>query len=107
MTTATVIKNLRTVRFIPKPGEHQLSVNLGLAEAAIVFEFASEMGFKPEIVQIPTLDGIEIHALLLSESLDESPMHDETSELSRKLDELSARINPDAIRHVYGRLKAA
>jgi hypothetical protein len=102
MTTIATIKGLRTIRYIPQPGEHQLSINLGSADAATVFEFATELGVKPEIVQIPTNSGIEIHALLLQEQADHSPLVDE-SDLSAKLDELAARINADAIRHVYGR----
>lgn len=104
MTTATV-KGLRTIRYIPKPGEHQLSINLGMVDATTVFEFAQELGVKPEIVQIPTVSGIEIHALLVYEQLKASPLAH--SELAEKLDELATKLNPDAIRHVYGRLKAA
>jgi len=101
MTTIETIKGLRTIRYIPKPGEHQLSVNLGLADAATVFEFATEIGAKPEIVQIPTDSGVEIHALLVHEQMGHSPLGE--SELSDKLDALAGRINSDAIRHVYGR----
>lgn len=103
MTTATV-KGIRTIRYIPKPGEHQLSVNLGMVDTT-VFEFAQELGVKLEIVQIPTVSGLEIHALLVCEQLETSPLVQ--SELAEKLDELVAKLNPDAIRHVYGRLKAA
>jgi|GEM_PF-3425084 len=107
MTTATLeVKGLRTVRYIPKSGEHQLSINLGLADASTVFEFAKQIGVQPEIVQIPSKSGIEIHALLICESLDTSPLS-EGIKLSNQLDELTERINPDAIRHVYGRTQAA
>jgi hypothetical protein len=105
-TMAATVKDLRTVRYIPKPGEHQLSINLGLADAAIVFELAREIGSKPEIVQIPTNKGIEIHALLICEHCNTSPLWEETT-LFKKLDEFSDRINSDAIRHVYGKSKAA
>jgi hypothetical protein len=105
MTAIATIKGLRTIRYIPKPGEHQLSINLGMADAATVFKFAAEVGVKPEIVQIPTNSGIEIHALLLHEQSDRSPFGETT--LSTKLDEFAARINSDAIRHVYGRRLAA
>lgn len=104
MAATATVQGIRTVQYAPSPGEHQLSINLGVADAAIVFEFAREIGVKPEIVQIPTRQGIEIHALLLSEQSESLPFE---SELSDKLDELAAKINPDAIRHVYGRLKVA
>lgn len=104
MMATTTVRDLRTVRYAPSPGVHQLSINLGLADAATVFEFAHENGLRFEIVQIPTTQGIEIHALLLSEQVESSPFG---SELSDKLDELATRINSVAIRHVYGRLKAA
>lgn len=103
MTTATV-KDIRTIRYAPRPGEHQLSINLGLADPAIVFEFARGLGLGFEIVQIPTAKGVEIHALLLIEQSDSSPFG---TELSDQLDELATKINPGAIRHVYGRLRAA
>ncbi len=103
MTTAT-IKDIRTIRYAPSPGEHQLSINLGLADPAIVFEFARGLGLGFEIVQIPTAQGVEIHALLLFEKSESLPFG---SELSDQLDELATQINPDAIRHVYGRLQAA
>lgn len=102
MTTAT-IKNLRAIRYIPKSGEHQLSINLGLADGAAVIDFAREMGLGFEVVQIPTLQSIEIHALLLCEWAESSPFG---SELSDRLDALATKINPDAIRHAYGSLRA-
>lgn len=106
MTAATAtVKDIRTIRYRPDPGMHHLSINLGLADFEAVSEFAREIGVKPEIVQIPTVQGVEIHALLISEECDSSPLGN--SELADKLDKLSARINPDAIRHVYGRLKVA
>jgi hypothetical protein len=105
---ATIVKDLRTIRNIPRPGEHQLSINLGLANTETVLRFARENGLGFELVQIQTRDGIEIHALLLAEEGVESlPFGSEGSEISDKLDELSSQINPDAIRHVYGKLKAA
>ncbi|PSB33930.1 hypothetical protein [Stenomitos frigidus] len=99
--TATLVKGIRTVKYIPSLGEHQLSINLGLADHATVFEFARTQGFVPEIVQISTVQGLEIHALLLSERVDQSPLNG--SNLSEALDYLADKINADAIRHVYGR----
>lgn len=104
MTVTATVKGLRTVRYIPKAGEHQLSINLGMADAEIVFKFAAELGVKPEIVQIPTVSGIEIHALLVCEAVDHSPLGDA---LSEKLDELTLLIPHEAIRHVYGHKLAA
>lgn len=100
----TTVKDIKTVRYRPQPGERQLSINLGLAEAAIVLEFAKAHGLGFDVVQIPTGQGIEIHALLLSDTSDTSPFGNDLSDL---LDELSTRINPNAIRHVWGRLQAA
>lgn len=107
MTATAVVKDIRTIRGIPSPGEYQLSINLGLADPAIVFEFARSMELGFEVVQIPTRSGIEIHALLLCEQGVETSPLEEDSELSQRLDELADQINGDAIRHVYGRLKAA
>jgi hypothetical protein len=105
MTTATLTtEGLRTMDYIPKPGEHQLSINLGMADLATVFEFAREIGVKPEVVQIPTRLGVEVHALLVHERSEQSALG---GTLSDRLDELATKINPDAIRHVYGRLKSA
>ena len=103
-TATATIKGLRTIRYIPKPGEHQLSINLGMADPATVFEFAAHIGVKPEIVQIPTLSGIEIHALLVCEQVDSSPLGD--SQLSDQLEEWCDRIDSEAVRHVYGRRTA-
>ena len=104
MTTTATVKDLRTIRYVPKPGEHQLSINLGLADAATVLDFTREMGLGFEVVQIHTRQGIEIHALLLCKQSESLPFG---SRLSDKLDELATRVSPDAIRHVYGRLNAA
>ena len=98
--TMTAVQGIRTLHFIPQKGEHQLSVNLALADAAAVFEMARSLGFAPEIVQIPTRSGIEIHALLLCAP--EPP--DQFFALSDRLDEWCDRINFDAVRHVYGGL---
>ncbi|MEB3213899.1 MAG: hypothetical protein VKL39_21305 [Leptolyngbyaceae bacterium] len=103
-TTIATINGLKTVPYKPKPGEHQLSINLGLADLADVFDLASSLGVKPEVVQIPCRDGIEIHALLISEMLPQSPLAGE-SELSARLDEFADQVGADAIRHVYGRSK--
>jgi hypothetical protein len=108
MTTATAspVKGLRTIRYIPAPGEHQLSINLGLVNLATVIEFAHHLGVTPELVQIPGRDGVEVHALLICEQLPESPMAEE-SELSMKVDQLAEQIGSFApIRHVYGRRNA-
>jgi len=101
--TMTAVQGLKTLNFIPKKGEHQLSVNLALADAVTVFEMARSLGFTPQIVQIPTRSGIQIHALLLSEQ--EPP--DQFFALSDRLDEWCDRINFDAVRHVYGGLAGA
>lgn len=72
-----------------------------MADPAIVLEFAREMGFTPEIVRIPVKEGVEIHALPLSEQLETSPLGH--GSLRYRVDALAKRIHPDAIRHVYGR----
>jgi len=61
------------------------------------------MGFTPEIVQIPTQQGVEIHALLLSEHLEGSPLGEGL--LSDRLDELTSRISPSTLRHIYGQIR--
>ncbi|MEX0268359.1 hypothetical protein AB3R30_04390 [Leptolyngbyaceae cyanobacterium UHCC 1019] len=104
MSMTATVKDLRTIRYIPKPGEHQLSINLGLADAATVLDFARETGLEFEAVQIPTRQGIEIHALLLCQQSESLPFG---SDLSDKLDELATKVSSAAIRHVYGRFKTA
>lgn len=107
---APPIQGLKALTYPPRPGEHYLSVDLAkVSDVVKVFDLAKELGFKPEVVQISTRQGTtEIHALLFhEEGVESSPMHEEESELSRRIDELADEINTDAIRHVYGRLKAA
>ena len=99
MTTAT-IQGIKSIPYIPKRGEHYLSVNLAIADPAQVWEIAKELGFKPELVQITNRFGIEIHALLFSEQLDGQPIG--WTDLDSKIDELADRIENRAIRHVYG-----
>lgn len=68
-----------------------------------MIEFAKGLGVIPEIVQIPTSQGIEIHVLLICEHAEELPLRSEP-ELLAGVDE---QINLDSIRHVFGRLNAA
>jgi hypothetical protein len=96
----TTIQGIRTLHYAPQKGQHRLSVNLALADAVTVFEMARSFGFTPEIVQIPTQSGIEIHALLVSEQAEP----DRFFAVSDWLDEWCDRINSRAIRHCYGGL---
>jgi arginyl-tRNA synthetase len=112
MTTAISsppIQGLKALTYPPRPGEHYLSVDLTkVADVVKVFDLAKQLGFKPELVQISTRRGTtEIHALLFhNRGVEQSPMEEE-NELSKRIEELADEIETDAIRHVYGRLKAA
>lgn len=99
MTTAT-IQGIKSIPYIPKKGEHYLSINLANVDPAEVWEIAKELGFKPQLVQIAGRFGIEIHALLFSEQTDGEPLG--WTELDDKIDALADRIDNRAIRHVYG-----
>lgn len=103
MTAAIV--GLRSLSFIPALGEHALSVNLALVDPSLVWDTAKLLGFKPELVQITSRFGTEIHALLFLEQLDGKPLNWTT--LDDQTERLAEQIDPIAIRHVYsGRLLA-
>lgn len=94
------IQGIRSMQFIPRKGEHRLSVNLVIADASHVFKMAEILSFKPELVQLETRFGVELHALLLHEQTDGNPMS--WPELDRKVEQLADLINPQAIAHTYG-----
>lgn len=98
MTAA--VQGIRSISFVPLQGEHSLCVNLALVDPALVWDVAKELGFNPELVQIASRFGIEIHALLFFEQTDGEPMG--WTELDSKIEQLADRIAPSAIRHVYG-----
>lgn len=95
-----MIQGIKSIPYIPKKGEHYLSVNLALVDLTQLGEIAKELGFKPELVQITGRFGIEIHALLFSEQTDGEPLG--WTELDDKIDALADRIDNQAIHHVYG-----
>lgn len=99
-TTTATIQGIRHLSYPPGKGEHYLSVNLALVDPAEVWEAARELKFKPELVQISSKFGMEIHALLFHEQTSGEPI--QTVELDAKIDRLADRINTDAIRHTYG-----
>jgi hypothetical protein len=93
---------IKALSYPPAKGEYYLSVNLAGLDPAKVWEVSRSLGFEPELVQISSRGGesLEIHALLLHEQKSGEPIL--TSDLDVKIDQLADRINPDAIRHVYG-----
>ena len=95
-----VVQGIRSISFIPRKGEHSLSVNLALVEPALVWEVAKKLGFHPELIQISSRFGTEIHALLFSEQTDGEPLG--WTELDTKIELLADQIDYSAIRHVYG-----
>jgi len=99
VTTAT-IQGIKQLSYPPVKGEHYLSVNLALADPAEVWEVAKNLNFKPELVQISSKSGIEIHALLFHEQTSGEPMN--TPTLDVKIDQIADRISTSAIRHTYG-----
>ncbi|MCY7390639.1 MAG: hypothetical protein LH647_03795 [Leptolyngbyaceae cyanobacterium CAN_BIN12] len=111
MTTAIApppIQGLKALSYPPQRGEHYLSVDLTRVDDVVkVFAVATELGFKPELVQITTRKGTtEIHALLFCEQTNGEPMA--STSLDDRIDQLANEINEESIRHVYGgRLLAA
>lgn len=96
MATAT-IEGIRTLSYIPKQGQQFLSANLALVELAEISDIAKELGFKRELVQIPSRSGIQIHALLWEGAIVDAP-----KDMNDRIDALADRINPDAIRSARG-----
>lgn len=98
--TAATIQGIKSIPYIPRKGEHYLSVNLAMVDPAKFWRTAEDLGFQPELVQVNHRFGIEVHALLLFEQTNGDPL--ETHEWDDRIDQLAERINPDAIRHTYG-----
>lgn len=98
--TTSAIKGIKSISYIPNKGDHYLFVNLAVIDGAEVWEIAKELGFKPQLVQIAHRFGLEIHALLFLEQRDGAPLG--WTDLDNKIDALADRIDPRAIRHVYG-----
>ncbi|GAA6618648.1 hypothetical protein [Scytonema sp. NUACC26] len=93
----STIEGIKTLRGVPEQGKRFLSVNLALVDLRELIDIAKELGFKPELVQMPCLTHIEIHALLWHGLIADTP-----EDLEEKCDELALRINPDAIRYATG-----
>jgi hypothetical protein len=104
MTTTLTppIAGIKTFRNIPEQGMRFLSVNLALVDVAELMEIAKGLGFKPELVQMPMKDHVQIHALLWHGPIDQTPI-----DLEDKFDELSDRIASRAIRYASGQSQAA
>ena len=96
MGTAT-IEDIKTISTIPEKGMRYLSVNVGAVDVGDIWQLAKAKGFTPELVQIPFRTGTEIHALLWSGPIDETP-----ADLEDTLYELADRIENDAIRYASG-----
>lgn len=96
MTTAT-IEGIRTLSYIPKQGHQFLSVNLALVPLEEISGIAKQLGFKLELVQIPSRVDVEIHALLWEGAIADAP-----SDMNDRIDALADLINTDAIRSARG-----
>lgn len=96
MTTAP-IEGIRTLSYIPVQGQRFLSVNLALVDLKEIGALATDLGFKLELVQIPSKSGIQVHALLWEGAMTETP-----TDLDDRVDTLADRVNPDAIRYAAG-----
>jgi hypothetical protein len=97
--TVALERKVKTVQFIPNPGERIFSVNLAMVDAGDLWPIAKELGLNPEIVQVAYRSGdTEIHAMLW-----QGPAKDAPADLETKYDELVERINPDAVRYALGK----
>jgi hypothetical protein len=96
MTTAT-LEDVKTLPYIPAKGQRFLSVNLALVDLVAITEVAKELGFKPELVQMPSRSGTQIHALLWHGAIADTP-----ADMDERVNTLAERINPDAIRYATG-----
>jgi hypothetical protein len=104
MTTTLTppIAGIKMFHSIPAQGMRFLSVNLALVDVAELMDLAKGFGFKPELVQMPMKDHVQIHALLWHGPIAQTPI-----DLEDKFDELSDRVNPRAIRYASGQSQAA
>ena len=101
ITIAPPVTGIRVFRSIPEKGMRYLSVNLALADISQVLDIAKQLGFQPELVQMPMKDHTQIHALLWSGPIAETPI-----DLDDKFDELSDAIDSRAIRYASGQSQA-
>lgn len=99
ITIAPPVAGLRVLKSIPEQGMCYLSVNLALADSAEVFAIAQQLGFQPELIQMPMKDHTQIHALLWSGPIDQVPPG-----LDDQFDQLNDVINPLAIRYASGQV---
>lgn len=96
MTTATV-EGIRTLSYIPKQGQQFLSVNLAMVDLTEISNVAKQLGFKLELVQIPSRSGVQIHALLWEGAIADAP-----SDMGTRIDQLADLVDPHAIRSARG-----
>jgi hypothetical protein len=100
--------NLKQLRWIPKRGEHRISVNVaGVPNLREVWGIAEEMGYKPELVAFNYPNRIEIHLLLLQEQLEPGTVLRFDDPHNALIDRLLDIFDSDAIRHSYGGAMAA
>ena len=97
VTIAPSVTGLRVFKSIPGSGMRYLSVNLALADSAEVFAIAGQLGFQPELVQMPMKEQTQIYALLWSGPIDQTP-----PDLDDKFDALTDAIDASAIRYASG-----
>ncbi|QLE56783.1 hypothetical protein [Nostoc sp. TCL26-01] len=96
-TIKPIIEGIKTLNGIPEQGKRFLSVNLANLDVVELMDIVKELGFKPELVQIPYQTHTEVHALLWHGFIVDTP-----PDLEAKFDELATRINADAIRYATG-----
>jgi hypothetical protein len=96
-TLKSTIEGIKTLNGIPEPGKRFLLVHLANLDVVELMDIAKELGFKPELVQIPYRTHIELHALLWLGLIADTP-----EDLEARFDELATRINADAIRYATG-----
>lgn len=98
---AIAIPDLKQIPSVPEPGSVYLSVNLAQSNPGRVWELAKQLGLSPELVYMPTLRGVEIHALLHHEQRQPgSLLGSDFDELTDAL--IDGGIDSQAIRFVYG-----
>jgi hypothetical protein len=89
-----------------RAGAAVITVNLALADPGLVWELSRQLGFSPELAYLPTVMGIEIHALLHQEIRQVDSLA-EIDEFDPRIDRLiEAGIDSEGIRFVYGRGQA-
>lgn len=102
---AIAVPDLKQLPPIPESGSVYLSVNLAHVSPGLVWELARQLSLSPELVYMPTLRGVEIHALLHHEQRQpDSLLGSDFDQLTDAL--VDGGIDSAAIRFVYGGRRA-